>query len=79
PPGMQAMAVKNVPPNRRGAANATFFSSFDLGIGIGATMWGVVSKLTDYSLMYLLAAIPALVALVAYIMLSDREPQGQSK
>ncbi|MFA7468847.1 MAG: MFS transporter, partial [Desulfotomaculaceae bacterium] len=41
PPGMQAMAVKNVPPNRRGAANATFFSSFDLGIGIGATMWGV--------------------------------------
>ena len=79
PPGMQAMAVKNVPPNRRGAANATFFSSFDLGIGIGATMWGVVSKLTDYSLMYLLAAIPALVSLVVYIMLSDREPQGQSK
>ena len=78
-PGMQALAVRNVPPNRRGAANATFFSSFDLGIGIGATLWGVVSKLTDYSQMYLLASIPALVALVVFIILSDREPQSQPK
>ena len=78
-PGMQALAVKNVPPNRRGAANATFFSSFDLGIGIGATLWGVVSKLTDYSQMYLFASIPALVALVVYIVLSGREPQSQTK
>ena len=75
-PGMQALAVKNVPPNRRGAANATFFSSFDLGIGIGATLWGIVSKLTDYSQMYLYASIPALVALVVYIILSGREPQS---
>lgn len=72
-PGMQALAVKNVPPNRRGAANATFFSSFDLGIGIGSTLWGFVSKLTDYSQMYLLAAFPALLALVVYIILSGRE------
>lgn len=72
-PGMQALAVHNVPPNRRGAANATFYSSFDLGIGIGATLWGFVSKLTDYSQMYLFAVIPALIALVIYVILSNRE------
>ncbi|MDD3654396.1 MAG: MFS transporter [Desulfotomaculaceae bacterium] len=67
-PSMQALAVKYVAPNRRGAANATFFSAFDLGIGTGAILWGYVSKAVGYSQMYLLAAIPAALALVIYLL-----------
>src|SRR5699024_12827049 len=35
-PALQAWAVKDAPANRKGMANATFFSFFDLGIGAAA-------------------------------------------
>jgi MFS family permease len=41
-PIMSALAVRFAPINRRGAATATYFSSFDIGIGIGSTIWGFV-------------------------------------
>lgn len=72
-PSMQAMAVKYVAPNRRGAANATFFSAFDLGIGAGAIVGGYVSKILGYSQMYLIAAIPAALALVIYLSQNKRD------
>ncbi len=65
-PSLQAMVVKNVPPNRRGAANGTFFSAFDLGIGAGATIWGVVAQTIGYSQMYLWATVPAVLGLLVY-------------
>jgi MFS family permease len=67
-PSMQAMAVQFVPPHRRGAANGTFFSAFDLGIGAGAIVWGAVSQAYDYSTMYLLAAGPGVLALAVYLV-----------
>jgi MFS family permease len=72
-PSLQALVVKFIPPNRRGAATGTFFSAFDLGIGAGAIVWGCVSKVFGYSQMYLLTAIPAVVALLIYIMFKNTE------
>lgn len=72
-PSMQALAVKYVAPNRRGAANATFFTAFDLGIGAGAIVWGYVSKILGYSQMYLIAALPAALALVIYLLQNKRD------
>ncbi len=67
-PSMQALSVREIPFERRGAANGTFYIGFDLGIGIGAIMWGVVSQATGFSIMYLVAAVPALLALAAYVV-----------
>lgn len=64
---LQAMAIKGLPPNRRGAANGTFFSAFDLGIGGGSILWGVVAQQWGYSTMYLWVALPALIALTIYV------------
>lgn len=72
-PSLQAMAVFNVPPHRRGAANGTFMSGFDLGIGIGSILWGFTAKFTGYSTMYLLAVIPVIIAFVLYLVLSNKE------
>ena len=72
-PAMQAMAVKNLPPHRRGAANGTFFSAFDLGIGTGSVVLGAVSQSVGYAAMYLIAVIPALIALILYIMLGKKQ------
>lgn len=41
-PSFQAMTVDLVPPERRGAANATTFSAYDIGIGAGSTLFGLL-------------------------------------
>lgn len=41
-PLLNSMAIKNTPPERWGAANAMFFLANDLGVGIGACIWGFV-------------------------------------
>lgn len=64
---LQAMALKGLPPNRRGAANGTFFSAFDLGIGSGSILWGVVAQHWGYSTMYLWVALPAILGLLIYL------------
>lgn len=42
-----AMAIDLVEPHRRGAANATFFSAYDVGIGGGAMLFGALVSLAD--------------------------------
>jgi MFS family permease len=66
-PSMQALTVRNVPSDRRGAANGTFFSSFDIGIGSGALLWGFVVSLVGYSMMFKLTTIPILLGLFIFI------------
>lgn len=68
-PSLQAMAVFNVPPQRRGAANGTFLSGFDLGIGVGSMLWGFIAKISGYSTMYLLAVIPVIIAFFLHVYL----------
>lgn len=66
-PALQALAVRDVLPQRRGAANGTFFAALDLGIGVGAMAWGVVAELVGYRWMYLLATIPIGLAAIIYL------------
>jgi MFS family permease len=75
-PSLLALAIVLSPPQRRGAANATFFSGFDLGIGLSSIMWGAVAEVTGYSLMYLLTVLPVAAALICY--LAGRQPVGDN-
>lgn len=63
---LMAMAVRDVSPMRRGVANATFFVGFDVGIGVGAILWGAIAEITGYRMIYALAIIPAALALVIF-------------
>lgn len=74
-PSLQALAIVSTPPERRGGANATFFTGFDLGIGISSIMWGVIAEAIGYSLMYLCAIIPALAGLVFYLVTTFNKPR----
>lgn len=42
-PALQVAMLTIVDPSKRGVANATFFTAFDLGIGLGANLLGAVS------------------------------------
>ncbi len=66
-PALQAMSVSKVNHLKRGAANATFFLGFDLGIGVGSVIWGLIAEHLGYQFIYLLAVIPAVVGALVYI------------
>ncbi len=65
-PALQAWSIEKAPLNRRGMANATFFSFFDLGIGTGAIVFGQIGYLFSYSSIYLAAAISVFISMLLY-------------
>jgi len=62
-PVLNALVVQKVHSCARGTATGLFISSFDIGIGIGSLIWGLVAQYLGYSLMYLLAGITAWVGI----------------
>ncbi|MDD3881482.1 MAG: MFS transporter [Eubacteriales bacterium] len=73
---LQTMAIVNVPKDRTGAANATFFTGFDGGIGIGAVLAGFVSTIWGYGGMFAFMAIfPVLAGIVYFVTLKRNQSQ----
>ncbi|WP_087973725.1 MFS transporter [Oceanobacillus rekensis] len=68
-PALQAWAVDLAPGNRKGMANATFFSFFDLGVGIGAIGFGQVASFSNYSTIYIASAVSIVISMVIYLIL----------
>jgi len=68
-PALQAWAVDKALPNRKGMANATFFSFFDLGVGVGAILFGQLAFMFNYGIIYIVSACSVLMALLFYIFL----------
>lgn len=78
-PSLQAWTIHRVPPNRRGAANGTFFSAFDLGIGAGAMLLGAVAKAIGFALMYRCSVVVILLYLIIYLAYVIRERRRHSR
>lgn len=68
-PALQAFAVQRAAANRRGMANATFFSAFDVGVGLGAMTFGLVANYMSYSTIYIISAFSAVLSLTSYLIL----------
>jgi len=51
-PTLHAIVISSCAIQRRGAAGATFLGSMDLGMGIGAVVWGFFSAQFGYAMMY---------------------------
>lgn len=68
-PALQAWAVNGAAENRKGMANATFFSFFDLGVGIGAMGFGLVANYFGYKYIYIISAISIIIAIIYYFYL----------
>lgn len=68
-PALQAWAVDKAPENRKGMANATFFSFFDLGVGVGAMLFGQLAFMYDYGIIYIVSACSVMLALFYYLFL----------
>ncbi|HBV95573.1 MAG: MFS transporter [Peptococcaceae bacterium BICA1-7] len=78
-PTAMAMAINRVAPFRRGAANGTIFSAFDLGIGLGSILLGFLSKVVGLSYMYLSCALIALIPMVLFYLKDARAVQPENQ
>ncbi len=65
-PTMLALAIRSVPSNKKGAANATFFTAIDIGAATGALFWGFIAAAYGYKILFNLTVIPVVIALVVY-------------
>ncbi|WP_160725718.1 MFS transporter [Bacillus sp. USDA818B3_A] len=65
-PALQAWSIEKVQVNRRGMATATFYSFFDLGVGIGAMAFGQISHLFGYSSIYRTSAVSIVISMLLY-------------
>ncbi len=65
-----AMAIDLVEPHRRGAANATFFSAYDVGIGGGAVVFGALVTVAEVQQVYWSAAVCTVLAAVVLLTLA---------
>ncbi len=65
-PTCMTMVINIVPPTRRGAATATFYTAFDIGIGVGVMIQGYVIGHIGYRDMYVIFAMVALSAMLLF-------------
>ncbi|NLL56960.1 MAG: MFS transporter [Firmicutes bacterium] len=65
---MLILSVQNVAPEKKGTANATYWTSVDAGIAAGSFFWGFVAAALGYKKMYTLAIIPVMLAFTLYFI-----------
>jgi MFS family permease len=74
-PALNAVVIKGVPTNRRGAASATFMMAMDIGVGIGSPLWGYVIDHANFSMVFAGSALCCLISIFAsIILLRNRKP-----
>ena len=67
-PTVQTMAINMVPVESRGAANATFFSAVDMGIGAGSIALGYIAEYYGIDRMFFICGIILLFPLAFYFL-----------
>ena len=72
-PSLQAIAVKSTSSNRSGQATATYFTFFDIGVGLGSFLLGIIVSGTSFSMMYLSSAMIVVFSSVIYYFLYHRQ------
>ena len=65
-PALQAAMLTIVDPSKE-ELQMLHFTAFDLGIGLGAILLGVVSQMFGYRILFSGSAISALIALIIFV------------
>ncbi|WP_347941916.1 MFS transporter [Peribacillus simplex] len=63
-PCLQTWTVQNVREEKRGAANATFFSSFDVGVGISSFVLGILAEWISLEMIFRFVSLSFIVVAV---------------
>jgi MFS family permease len=77
-PTLMAMTIDRAKPQERGAAMGTFITAMDLGIGIGAVVWGLIAEAFGFQVMYLVASFMGLLG-VAVLLAGAWKQLGKAR
>jgi MFS family permease len=77
-PSFQTIALKKVPA-RAGAATATFFTIFDIGMGVGSYVVGAIATGIGFSSLYFNSSFIIFGAIILYIMIHGRKVETKTK
>ena len=75
-PAMQAMAVRTVPPEKRGSASSTFLCSADIGTGLGGLAAGWLVTIWGYRPMFGVMIIFVVLSLLTYALWASKTPSA---
>jgi predicted MFS family arabinose efflux permease len=65
-PALQTIYNNMAAPSRRGTANSTYLTSFDVGIGLGMLIGAYIAQLYGYANMYVASALISFASLFIY-------------
>ena len=65
-PAVQTMFVNLAPNNRRGTANSSMLTSWDVGVGAGVVIGGIASELSGYNAAFWIAAIVNIIGVLFF-------------
>lgn len=65
-PAFQTLGVQAAPAERAGTANATYFLSLDIGVGLGSAILSLVIGWVGFQMMYQINAVIAIAGLLIY-------------
>ena len=65
-PAVQTMFVNLAPNNRRGTANSSMLTSWDVGVGAGVVVGGIASELSGYGAAFWIAAIVNIIGVLFF-------------
>ncbi len=71
-PAFQTAFVNMAPHDRRGTANSTYLTAFDLGLAIGMLLGGFISDAHPLSYLYYTSSAFSFIALWMYVFISKR-------
>lgn len=71
-PNMNTIIVMMASAEKKGAAVAVYFSSIDIGMGLGSVIWGVISQQYGYTSIYLSSSICCFFAIILYFLVLSK-------
>lgn len=75
-PALQSMAVAIAPPEKRGSANSTFLCAYDIGIGVGGGIAGVLISSFGYGKMFVIMAVFNVLSIIIYVLFGKNHPSS---
>lgn len=78
-PALQSMAVHTALPQRRGAANSTFLCAYDIGIGLGGGLAGLLIDRVGYGSMFGVIAVANVLSVAVYVLWGRRHASSMTR
>ena len=78
-PALQSMAVHSAAPAERGSANSTFLCAYDIGIGLGGGIAGVLISGLGYEQMFVILSAANIVSVLLYVLWGRNDPSSISR